>query len=127
MDLQILKTELDDPQYAAMTDEEAADSLNDKTIDEEIEFIDANEVFEAIVLSDYVALSSDNKVLLQTILGMGVIKVKGANTRAALAAMFAATTTLTNLIALQDKKVSWADQNWTGRVKVGHVEMARAI
>ena len=90
-------------------------------------FIAANEIFEAIVPSEYIALSADNKTLLQIILGMGIIKVKGSNTRAALATMFASTTTLTNLVALQTKKVSWADQNWVGVVKVGHVEMARAM
>jgi hypothetical protein len=127
MDMQLLKTELEDPKYAAMDDAAAASILNAKNIEKDVDYLEPSEAFEAIIISDYNGLSNEKKQLLQTLLSMGPIKVKGPNTRTAFQNIFNGTTTLTNLVMLQTEMVSWASQNWTGRVKEGHVNTARAM
>jgi hypothetical protein len=127
MDIPLLATKLQEPQYELMDNAAAAAALNIEDIEIDVDFIEPYEVFESIIVADYNSLTADKKQLLQMMLNMGPIKVKGANTRLAFQNIFNGTTTLTNLVSLQTKLVSWANQNWVGPVKEGHVEMARAM
>lgn len=69
------------------------------------------ELFEAIVPSEWAALSAQEKQRMQTILSMGTVSVKGANTRNAFLASFAAgSQTRSNLAALQNRSGSRAEQ-----------------
>lgn len=110
MDLAKLKAELALAPYAGKTPEEAAALLKTaRDVTTERTEVPAHEVFEAVVPSEYAALTSANKTLLQTILGMGTINVQGSNTRAALAGMFGAgTATRAALVALQTRTESMA-------------------
>ena len=131
MNYTALKTELtSDPLtrgYAAMTSQQAADSLNTANRPVERSVVPAHEVFEAVVPSEWAALAAAEKTRFQSIIGMGDVNLKGTNTRAALAAMFAAgTTTRANLIALQaGQPISRAAELGLGEVTAGDIERAR--
>ena len=66
MNYQILAAELALPAYAAMTDQQAADALNAKTVSADVETISGSDVFEATTQSDYSALTATQ---LRAILG----------------------------------------------------------
>lgn len=130
MDYDKLKAEVEsDPLargYSGMTDAEVAAEINFVYRSQDREAVATWEIFEAIVPGEYAVLSADEKSLLGRILAMGTINVKGANTRAALAAMFGAgTTTRGNLQALQTETISRAAELGLGVVKAGHVEEVR--
>lgn len=126
MNYQILAAELALPAYAAMTDQEAADALNAKTIAVDVETISGSDVFEATTQADYAALTATQKNLYHAIMGMASVPVRGSNTRAALLAMFGpGTQTRTNLSALQTRMISRAEQIGLGVVLPGHIQMVR--
>lgn len=132
MDYVRLKSEITlDPAvlgYAGKTDQQIADLLNSLTTGRTIErsVIPAHEALEATVPAEWAALTAAEKQRYQTITGVGSVNLKGANTRSAMAAMFGpATTTRANLIALQIKTVSRAEELGLGRVEAGHVAKAR--
>jgi hypothetical protein len=94
--------------YAGKTNQQVADLMNgaDRSIQSPRFVVDAWEVWEAIVPADWAALTTQEKQRVQTILGMGRVNLAGTNTRASLAAAFAAgTPTRTNLTALQTQTV----------------------
>lgn len=131
MDIAALATELTtDPLargYSAMTNQQAADSLNnvkDRPRDRGV--ISSYEIIDATVPAEWAALSAAEKQRYQTIVGAGQVNTKNPNTRAAFLAMFAAgTTTRTNLAALQTELVSRAVELGLGVVGDGHVASAR--
>lgn len=132
MDYVRLKSEItNDPAvlgYAAKTDQQIADLLNSLTTSRTIErsIIPAHEVLEATVPAEWAALTAAEKQRYQTITGAGQVNLRGANTRSTMGAMFGAgTTTRANLIALQTKAVSRAEELGLGRVEPGHVAKAR--
>ncbi len=91
---------------AALSDSAAADAINAMTRQETVSTVSGQEIFEATTQADYTALTAAQKPLYHAIIAMSSIKVSGANTRAALLAMFAAgTQTRTNLVALQTRAV----------------------
>lgn len=111
MSLDALRTELtDDPLtrgYSGMTTEQVRVSLCTEDRPADVDSVSGQDIFEAVVPADYTALSVESKQLFGTIVGMGTIKVGGANTKAALANMFSgATATLAALVALQTRQVS---------------------
>lgn len=133
MDIAALQTELTtDPLgrgYSGMTDSQAANSLNTANRDgPDREIVSSHELFEAIVPAEWGSLSAAEKQRVQTILAMGQVNLKGANTRANLATAFGAgTTTRSNLQALQaGPKISRAIELGLGTVGDGHVASARA-
>lgn len=131
MNYAVLTSELvDDPEslgYASMTDEEATVSLNGLTRVRNVVSVSGQDIFEAVVPTEYNALTADQKALLLGIIGMGEILVNGTNTKAALLAMFGVlSTTRTNLAALQIEAISRAMELGLGRVKVGYVQITRS-
>lgn len=106
MDYTILVAELtNDPLprgYAGMTDAQRLASLRVKDRPTERSIVAAYEVLEAIVPSEWAALTAQEKQRVQTFTSAGQVNLKGPNTRAAFAAAFGGgTTTRSNLLALQ--------------------------
>lgn len=98
-----------------------------QAIDIDRDLVPAHEVFEAIVPGEWASLSAAEKQRLQTMLGCGLVNARGANTRAAFQAMFAnGTTSRVNLIALQKRKGSRAEQLWGAGVVVTAADVAKA-
>lgn len=131
MDYAILKAELtNDPLtrgYAGMTDHQVADSLNvvNRTLPNDT--IPAYIFYDNMLLSEYVALSADNKQLLGMLFSMGTMSIKAGQTRNALLAMFpAGSTTRANLAPLQTRPVSRADELGLGFIYAGYINSARA-
>ena len=92
------------------------------------ELVPAHEVFEAIAPPEWAALSAAEKQRVQTILSMGTVNVRGAQTRAALAAAFGAgTATRTALVALQARTGSRAEAVLGAGVGVHEADVARAL
>lgn len=129
-DIMSLKTEIaTDPLgrgYSGMTDLEVANDLNTVYRTQNVESVTGRDIFEAAVRSEYLALAAEDKDLLHVIISMGSILVNGANTKAALLAMFGAgTTTRTNLAVLQIRDVSRAQELGLPFVYEGHIQEAR--
>ena len=112
--------------YSTMTDLEVANDLNIVYRTEPVESVTGQDIFEAVVRSEYTGLSAGDKSLLHVIISMGSILVNGTNTKAALLAMFGAgTTTRSNLTALQTRDVSRAQELGLPFVYEGHIQEAR--
>lgn len=106
----------------------AAAQLNAENITADVASVTGQQIFEAVVPADYNALTSDNKLLFGTIIGMGSIPVNATNTKLALTTMFSgATATLSALSALQTEQVSRATQLKLPTIYEGHVHQARMI
>lgn len=107
MNYQILAAELALPAYTGLSDQAAADALNTANIAVDVETVSGSDIFEATTQADYAALTATQKNLYHAIMAMASVPVKGANTRAALLAMFR------------------AEQIGLGFVLPGHVQMIR--
>lgn len=128
MNYQILATELALPAYNGLSDQAAADALNNANIAVDVETISGSDVFEATTQTDYAALTANQKGLYHAIMGMDTILVRGSNTRAALLAMFGAgTQTRTNLAALQTTMISRAAQLGLPHIGAHHVAYAKTL
>lgn len=107
-----------------------ADLLNQvrATIAIDRDTVAAWEVFDAVVPSEWTALSAQEKQRIQTILSMGMVSVRGANTRSAfLAAFVAGTTTRSNLAALQTRQGSRAEQLFSQSITPADIAQALVI
>lgn len=131
----VLKTELQtDPQgfgyaapLAAGNHTALADLLNQVrgTIALDRETVPAYEVFDAIVPSEWAALSTQEKQRIQLILSLGTVLVKGGNTRSAFLAVFGpGSTTRGNLAALQSRQGSRAEQLFSQPVTPADIAQA---
>lgn len=138
MDYVALKAEIDNDPTAlglvllrnAGNDQGIADALNlvRQAINIDRDLVPAYEVVEAMVASEYASLSAAEKTRIQTIVGAGTIYVKGPNTRAAFAAAFGAgTTSRANLLALQQRKGSRAEQLWGSGTAITNSDVAKAL
>lgn len=130
-DYKTLQTELNtDPLargYSGMSDTQAATSLNAANRTVSRSSVPAVEVIEAIVASEYTALSATLQNLVSLLISAGTINPLGTNTRAIFAAAFGAgTQTRTNLIALETATVSRGVELNLGYVSAGDVHVARS-
>lgn len=131
MDLVALKTELDtDPLgrgYSAMTDEQAADSLNAPVRDvDRVEF-SGGMLAACITPADWTALSNGGKEAVKLYCAAGPMPMT-SNLKAVLAGLFGAgTQTRTNLIALMKRGGSRAEELGLGRVTPSNVADARRL
>lgn len=124
-----LKTEITtDPLgrgYAGMSDAEAADSLNAIDRSVSVSSIAPEDVADALVASEFIALVAAKKDNVRMVLGLPTVRVQG-NTRDILLDAFGpGTGTRTNLAALQTKTVSRAEELGLGIVEEKHVRWAR--
>ncbi len=118
------------PHVAAGSDATIAEILNQVRVAVQIdrETIPAHEIFEAIVPAEWASLTAQEKQRVQTILSMGQVNLKGANTRAALAAAFGAgTTTRANLLALQKRAGSVMEREFGAGVSVNSQDISYAL
>jgi hypothetical protein len=115
--------------YAAMTDAQAADSLNTVNRTAARTDIDGNDLLQCTNAAELLALTAAARDLFVGLIQMPKISIANANNRALLGAMFAAgTTTRTNLVALaiSTTPVSRAAELGLGVVTAGQVGRARA-
>jgi hypothetical protein len=113
----------------AMTDQAAADKLNatntNRTLTRDV--IATWEMKEAIVQSEYAAASTANRQWLDMILSGESVNNKPGNIRTGLLAIFGTTSaTRANLIPLQTRVVSRAEEIGLEPVTTGDVGKARA-
>ena len=134
MDYAALKTEITtDPDgygYSGKSDREVANLMNEvrEAIGINRRIISTHEVWGATVIGELKALSSGDQQIYFALLGMGTIDVEDANTRTAFADLFGAgTSTRTNLIALQTRDGSRAEQLGFGNVTHGDVARAKLL
>lgn len=131
-----LKTEIEtDPQglgyaphVASGNDVALAAMLNEirPSISINRDLIPSHEIFEAIVPSEWSAASAQEKQRVQLILSMGMVDVRGQNTKDAfLAAFGGGTTTRANLIALVNRQGSRAEQLFGQAVSIDDIVKAR--
>ena len=109
VDYKALKEEIALQAYSGMTDKEiiAALSVKDKPVDRDA--VSASEIFNAIDLGEMAALTADNKVRVDRILGMGSDILVQGNVKAELSAIFdGASATRTALLAMIKVNVSRA-------------------
>jgi len=132
-DFTVLRTELDtDPLargYAAMTAQQVADSLNRKDRDRWVDMRSAD-IFEAIVLSEFTALSTANKGRVDRILnlGDGIRTGPTSQARSELVSVFGAgSTTIANLAAIANQKRTRGEEIGFGEVSVSDVVRAKAF
>src|SRR3990172_2184325 len=134
--LSALKSEIDsDPTalgYAGKNDQEVADLLNtlNPSIRIDRDIVSTWEVIEATVPSEWASLSADEKNRYGIFASLGTINLKGTNIRNAFGAMFAAgTTTRANLIAIQKRDGTRAEQLFGSGVGVSllDVHIARRL
>ena len=129
---ELLKTEIaDDPLgrgYAAMTDAEAADSLNTANRTVTRETLSSADIYETIVVSEFQALSDAAKVYVRDILALGgdVRVGAGSKARTVLIGTFGGgSATITALAAAITDTVSRATELGLGFVHPGDIENAR--
>ena len=129
-EIQTLRTELqDDPLakgYSAMTDEAVAIVMNGVTQSADKDTITAKEAQASVVGSEYLVLTDAQRDAWAAILSDD-IDIKNTNIRNQIAEIWAAgTATRTNLVDLQTKSVSRAEELGIGTVKPGDVQIGRA-
>lgn len=131
---QTIRDELDnDPLargYAGMTDQQATDSLNteDRSVDRET--MSASEIFEAIEVAEWQALTADQKNQVEKVIQLGDnIQIgTGTKARAFLADAFGpATTTRATLLSLAQETISRAQELGLGTLVIGDIQNARAL
>lgn len=132
MNLVALKAELtNDPLargYSGMGDEAAANSLNtvNRTINRRT--VPTYEIFEAIVATEYDALTTAVKARVNLLLGLSDVLVNGANAQATLLGAFVAgSATRANLIALAKEPCSRGVELGLGAITPSDVADARRL
>lgn len=134
MNYAALKAELlDDPLsrgYAGMSDEAAAVDLNTAYQTRTKDSLTGDEVFQATDAGEFNSATEHKQQLWMAFCARDTIDPR--NTAAANIALLdhvfgADSTTKTNLLVLRIEDITRAADLWLGTVKVGHVEIARAL
>lgn len=113
--------------YAGMTDAQVLASLKTANRTLPRDTVPAYEVKDAIVLSDWSAISAANREYVAMILNSELIATKPGNIRSALASIFNGRPTLTNLAALQTRPVNRLEELGIGNdTAEGHIAAARS-
>lgn len=119
------------PFVAAGNDQAIADLLNTLRVGISVnrDTVTGNEFLAAVVLSDYTALvDADSKAWVKSLASMATIDVKNANIRAIVAGMFpGGSATRANLVALQTRQGSRAEQLFGAGNSVSIFDIARAL
>ena len=130
-----LKTELmSDPLargYAGMTHQQAADSLNTANRTQDRSRMESTEVFQAIVVAEFNALTERQKSNIMGILGFGVVDPFGKEADVFVDHFGAGSSTIQALAGLRRKSVTRAQElgifaDPTRQVLASHVAAARA-
>lgn len=125
----VLKDELTvDPlgrNYGAMSDEEAADSLNAKNRTRNRAVMSASEVLNAVDQTEYAALTAEKKAALWGLLGIGQLNPFGVEAQIMLQLFGPTSQTISALQELRSENISRGVELGLGHIKVGHVQEAR--
>lgn len=118
--------------YSAMSDAEAATDLNTIYCTRTVERLDQADVYNAVVSSEFTALSTDQKREVWDIVqvgGVGGLWVRPGDTaRTRFISIFGVESdTISALAALLTEDISRAAELGLGIVKPGHVAKARAL
>lgn len=111
--------------YATMTDMEVAVDMDIQYRQRDRVSMTASEVFQAIDLSELSALSDATYRKVLDILHMGVLKPFGKEADLFGSIFGAGSATITTLAALRKVAISRGVEIGWGRVKEGHIQMAR--
>lgn len=114
--------------YSGMTDQQVVDSLNTSDRNYNKPSIGVDEIYDALDLTEFAALSADNKARVDRILSMGgSVKVQG-NVKTELASIFGSeTATRTALLAAIKTTQTRASELGVGNVNAGDVNVARSL
>lgn len=90
--------------------------------------LSGRELLNAVVLSEYTALTQANRDLWQALLTIAPLDATDTQTRTTVGAIFAAgTTTRTNLVALSTRPGSRAEQLWGTGTRITALDVSRAL
>lgn len=125
-----LRAELtDDPLgrgYTGMTDEQAATSLNSADRTRFRQSIPNREIFAGLDLTEFKALSPEERAAFSLVMQMDAIDATDPNTRSVLGAIFpAGSNTRTKMMTVAQETISRGVELGLGTVRVGQVEEAR--
>lgn len=124
-----LRIELANPSYAGMTDQQAADSLNEKNKTRERSSLSASELFQAMDLGELNALPGGDQARVNRILALGTIDLTaGSNPRVELLAVFsgaAGARTRPAIGVAVTETISRATELGLSHVWPGYVQTAR--
>ena len=114
--------------YDVMTDQEATDDLNTEYRSRNRAFMEASEVFNAIVVADYLALADGDRATIMGIMGFGRINPFGKEANVFISIFGGGSATIMALAAARVEPISRAVELEIRLVPVrrGHVENARA-
>ena len=126
-DIDALRDELINDRYSTMSDEEAADDLNSLTTGRTRNrtSMTSSEVFNAIVVSELIALTDGDRATVMAIMGFGSINPFGREADVFINIFGGGSDTITALAAARVVAISRADELSLGKVKAGNVEEAR--
>ena len=120
--------------YSAMSNKEVADNLNtvDRTLDREIidtwEILDGIDPGERSNLDDIVKVTASDRLLFDNWISAGTVNIQRPNTRTFFGALFTNADfplSRANLLAIQTRDVSRAEELGIGFVHEGDVEHVR--
>jgi hypothetical protein len=109
MNWQALKTELALPAYAGMTDAQKAAAVNAKTVNVNKTTMTASEVLNAVVASEWTALSAANKQLVWDVVHLGTLNPFGVEATLMVNAFGAGSQTIAALAAKRVTTVRWLE------------------
>ena len=113
--------------YSAMTNAEIVASINTANRGSNRDSIPTNEILEAIDSSALLALTGDKAVRVWGILAMDSVDPFGVAASILVDAFGGGSATITALAALRVEQISRANElGYSGKVREGHVELAKA-
>jgi hypothetical protein len=111
--------------YAGMTDKQAADSLNAVNRTRNKTTMTASEVLNAIVISEWNALTDAQCQQIWDVLHIGDINPFGVEATLFIAVFGGGSATIEALAAIRQEAISRADELGFGFIYPGHIENAR--
>ena len=128
--IDIIKTELTDDTlgrgYAGMTDAQAAADINTVYRTRNKATMEAHEVIQQIVKTEFNALSAADTQLTWDLLHLGTLNPFGVEADLFTDAFGGGSTTIANLQSARVDNISRGDELGIGVVKIGNVQEARA-
>ncbi len=114
--------------YSTMSDQEAADDLNTEYRERNRDFMGASEVFNAIVVADFLALADGDRATIMGIMGFGEINPFGKEADVFVSIFGGQSATIIALNIARKEPISRAFEIGVSRlpVRAGHVAVARA-
>lgn len=123
----VLKTELAEAGYSAMSDAVAKEAMNVVNISFTNQFLSGSDIFNATDDAEYNGLTVEQKSSWDALCAISSIDTSNGVAKAREAELFGVgTTTRANLIAARQTTISRATELGLPRVRTGHIQEARA-